>query len=179
MSSVRYPSVPWPKMAQSSATMASSIQCDRGSSMRLQGSHSRLLVQFKSLLVHMLRENSHLTRFQLTRRYTRSIVGVPSSLMPDKLLDVHVQLATRCTPCHKPHDRTPRTLRPSELPEGTRVYVNYKSSLSMMSQSDGSTPSLYVLRGTPCVSAGPAAVPSCKYRMNTCAKCVQTSLPPS
>lgn len=86
------------------------------------------LVARASFMANLFHGSSTLSAFQLARGYTPSIVGIPSTKVPEEMIQAHVEnMANRAIQTIL-RSRLHETTRPSQLPAGTPVWVYFKTS---------------------------------------------------
>lgn len=79
-------------------------------------------------MTNLFNDSSTLSAFQITREYLSSVWIVPSAIVPENLLNAHIE-STANRAIHKIcRSRSPGTVRAEHLTPNTREWVFYKSS---------------------------------------------------
>lgn len=86
------------------------------------------LIARASFMANLFHGSSTLSAFQLARGYSPSVIGIPSSVVPEYMLEAHIENVANRAVNTILRSRNHVTLRASQLPSGTDVWVFYKSS---------------------------------------------------
>lgn len=81
-----------------------------------------------SFLTNIFKGSNILSAFQLAQGYSPSIAGIPPAMVPQQLLDAHVELAA-ARALHKTMKARPgQTVSPAALHKGMRIWAFYDTS---------------------------------------------------